>query len=130
MKILNLIFAFLLATSCQTESVVPDSNLVGEWQWVKSEGGFAGMTITATATDQKKIVISQSGEYKYYENNVLKQNNTFSVSTVNSNASGKQENYLKFNAPGYPNVFYEVFGTKLILKEDISDGFTHFYNKM
>ena len=53
MKYFMLIFTvviFCSVGSCNKEELPASTSIVGKWRWIKSVGGFAGMTLTPQGT--------------------------------------------------------------------------------
>lgn len=49
-----------------------DTTFIGSWNWMKSTGGFAGVTITpATEGYREKIVLMSDSTFKLYYNDTL-----------------------------------------------------------
>lgn len=100
--------------------------LIGEWQWVVREGGFAGVKETPSSTgnarsitiDKKKIRIYQNGQSKDTYSYKTEQNVSTNFGTQNVIKVKDEIKYL-----------YSFRGDTLILTEPYTDGFTDSYVK-
>jgi len=74
------LFAAIGISSCKKERQTPSSSIVGQWRWVKSVGGIAGLTLTPQSTGNNfRDEYYADSTYKRYENNALVAQGDFSI---------------------------------------------------
>src|SRR6185312_4007221 len=74
------LFAVVEISSCKKERQAPSSSIVGQWRWVKSVGGIAGLTLTPQSTGNNfRDEYYADSTYKRYENNALVAQGDFSI---------------------------------------------------
>lgn len=62
-----LIFAALTTASCvRSGDDTVKSQLVGEWNWVQSTGGFAGQTVTPDSPGHSPYSVTFTGDNHFY----------------------------------------------------------------
>ncbi|WP_418263203.1 hypothetical protein [Flavobacterium faecale] len=70
-KILLFIVGFLMM-GCSTDKNIPEyQNLYGQWNWLESTGGIAGMTLTPQSTGKTILLDISNTTIKKYENGKL-----------------------------------------------------------
>jgi hypothetical protein len=72
---------FILISSCKKEeTVIYSSNLVGQWEWLSTCGGFSGICGTPqTSHVTIRLVFSQDSIYYLYQNDTLVDSRIFSI---------------------------------------------------
>jgi hypothetical protein len=57
-----------------------DTTYFGSWYWIRTQGGFAGETITpSSAGYRQKIIFKRDSSYEFYRDDVLMQTTQFSI---------------------------------------------------
>ena len=112
------------------EDAVKYEALEGKWEWVKTTGGFAGLTTTPASTG-KKIYIEFTAEhiYKKYENQSLTSEETCRLIFKNSIYSEEETPQLSFGDDKM-NQTIVLKGKELILREECHDCYEHIYRKV
>jgi len=134
-KIFFLLIYFLVIVvtlnSC-TRTVDINSNLVGQWQWAFSYGGFAVQKINSSPN----IVIlnfNSDSTYTYMENGVLKSNDRYHITRIDPNNV-----VLNLTNLNYSKLWLSPNGEILSIKNDtltmtdymISDGYSHYFKRV
>ena len=71
-KILFLTLIGLLTMNCSNDDDGEiRTNIIGQWNWIKSTGGIAGSTYTPESTGENKRLIITSDSIKYFTNDNL-----------------------------------------------------------
>jgi hypothetical protein len=72
-KLLGLILIISILIGCEKDKqYVYSSNLIGEWAWVSTCGGFSGLCSTPETTNLTvKLVYSADSMYYEYQNNSI-----------------------------------------------------------
>ena len=116
--IIGLLFNF----SCKKESVDANNLLTGEWRWVSSTGGIAGVTITpASAGYERILLLTSDSKYSRYNNNVLEKTGTFEIIKAKSIYKIELVDFIKYD-DGIRSVI-NVTGNELSLADNNYDGF-------
>ena len=124
--LLPLIAMILACASNQGISTKPPK-VIGNWQWIETSGGFAGVKKTPETTNQIKHLQITKDSIFYYENGELKNTQPYKLELGMSNLSKK--NAWKI-AETVSKVFVYRTDSTLALVEDCYDCFTHKYVKM
>jgi hypothetical protein len=126
----------LFLTGC--EKPASDTQpLEGKWLWLKSVGGVTGShTITPAdsppAGGYKMLYILNESEYfldRAQDNFARLRYTTAPIIDISTgqNAQGIIF-YDEHETPGTPQI-YEIISTQLIIKDNIVDGYTHYYRR-
>ncbi|MCK0114814.1 hypothetical protein [Gelidibacter sp. F63206] len=71
-KILVLtLIAFLTLNCSGDDDAEISSTILGQWNWIKSTGGIAGITYTPKSTGENRKIIISSDSIKYFTNGDL-----------------------------------------------------------
>ena len=71
-KILFLTLIVLLTINCSNDDDEEiSSNIIGQWNWVKSTGGIAGSTYTPESIGENRKLFISSDSIKYFSNGDL-----------------------------------------------------------
>lgn len=78
-----LVTGYITSCSKQVEKPTVQENLVGTWQWVRTDGGFAFHIHETPITTGKNIdlKIAADGKYSIYTNGALTSGGTYSLET-------------------------------------------------
>lgn len=89
MKLFKCIIVFAVLTtltnSCKKQNDFSFKELIGTWQWVRSDGGIATMHLTPASTG-KNVDLKLTGDHRYYfiTNDTLTSRGIFSIKTEKS----------------------------------------------
>ena len=85
-KFLFSVVIFIQLVSCKKDNVIDSSsNLTGQWSWIKSCGGIAGICYTPISTKARiRIVFATDSIYQFYRNDTLIISSRFHVYKLNS----------------------------------------------
>ncbi len=99
MKRLLILFTFAFSLiSCRKDEI--STPLVGEWKWVKSTGGIAGITTESDEKNQRTITFSSDGNYKMIINNTLAANQKYTLIEAKSIFTGEIAKMIQFEGFG------------------------------
>ena len=120
----------------------PDNGLVGEWAWVRSQGGMTGaQTYTPASTGVAvRWVFTSDSTFQAYETRQgatrQTESGTYSLGSVRSIYNGQSARALRFApipsraVPGRAVTYVlEELGAQLILADNNPDGFGHTYRR-
>ena len=106
-----------------------DEAITGQWNWVESVGGIAGITVTPESSGRTELLVFENNNtMKNYVNGGLTETNTYSLG----------EDLTIFSADSLPVIYRDdgfvfayVFNGKdnLILNENVYDGFRCYYRR-
>jgi hypothetical protein len=124
--VLMLMFA-LACFSCAKTQVAAKEELEGTWQWEQSSGGFAGMTIKASATDKRQMIFKPGNSFEFYQNGKLIVKTTYVIETRQSIYSQEKVPQIVFPKDDFMRMSYKFIDGKLDLGDEVYDGFSHTY---
>lgn len=126
-----LIIATFAAFSCTKEDVsTKSSTLTGEWRWVSSTGGIAGITITPeTAGYEQKLVLTDDMKYSRYKDNVLQKSGKFEITQEKSIYKTELVDFINFD-DGTMSVIQENTSNELLLADNFYDGFGETFKRI
>ena len=134
----------LIISSCTKEkfdSVQSKNGIVGEWIWLKSEGGISYSIITPKESGIERIFIfNENDTVKEYENNKLVHNTDYFLSKEKSILYHDTLDFLTINYKfriSNPDSIVTIpiryiirkLTDTLLLEEDIFDGYKHTYKR-
>jgi len=99
----------------------------GDWNWVESTGGFAGLTLTPESEGLTRSLRVDDTTFKYFENGELKETFTYRLDTYSGN---KPCNFCDFVVLGRGlEKFYVLEEDSLQLIDQCDDCFNHIYER-
>ncbi len=124
--ILSPIFCLLLFASCEDEKIDIYNQVHGNWEWVSSSGGIAGITLTPESTgDSKLIIFETSGTYRKFINDTLQYTTKYSISEGESIFSSSQYPIIHFKEEELDQAIFQVKDDTLKLGGNCFDCFFH-----
>lgn len=128
MKVGYLFVFVVLITACvSTRSTNRPPEIVGNWEWVSTTGGFAGRTSTPTTTNTtQQMQITADSLFSYRSGELLE---VESYRLVQAESSLTQQVGWMMEGSG-ERVFVERKDSTLVLREDCWDCFTHTYHRI
>jgi hypothetical protein len=111
-----------------TEPRLPD--IYGNWQWVKSVGGFAGTTVTpATAGYTQRVVLKSGNTCEYYKNDTLMTTAQFAIYREKTSFSSDSVDVIHYLAPVhfFDQIVSQAGSDTLALADLCMDCFKHTY---
>lgn len=125
-----LIFSFIF-NSC-TRTVNSNSNLIGQWRWTYSYGGFVLQKINSSP-NVVTFSFNSDMTYTYTENGVIKSTDKYQLSQTNSNnVVLRLANFNTSKLWLSPNgeIFTINKDTLTLTDYMISDGYNHYFQKI
>ena len=96
----------------------------GKWKWVRSEGGFAGLTLTPKSEGYEKSVMINGSEYAEYKDDSL-------LFKIPYELQFKTDTFMGFDTvmrfQSEMALGYRMKKDTLVLAEICADCFTHYY---
>lgn len=132
MNQLKLIFFFLLAVILSACSILGSnsnsSQIVGEWEWFRSTGGFTGETVTpdSAGASSQRIIFQSNLNFSYFHADTLVASGKYSINEkegVTIISYDTDKNYF-FDQ----RVQFEGSDT-LILADECADCYINYYNR-
>ena len=109
-------------------------SLIGKWLWVKSIGGFSGSTIYPTSGENKIYIFNPDSSLFIIQSNATSNDTAFERYSTSADSSyylyGGFSTMAMSVEPYHMSYHDRFHGDSLILREDASDGFTHWYVRM
>ncbi|MFI5195568.1 MAG: hypothetical protein ACHQD8_00625 [Chitinophagales bacterium] len=135
-------FLLLLGISCTHAPMLPVQNpssfdslsLIGKWRWVKSVGGFSGVTLSPIPGENKFYVFNIDSSLLIISSNAAITDTVFSTYSVWIDSTyyihGGYSNMMMFIPAFTMHYHYKFSGDSLILNEYASDGYIHWFVRM
>lgn len=127
-KYCYIILSFIILSGCTRKKVnTEESEIIGNWNWVESFGGIAGILETPESTGNTIQLDISSNTIKKYVNGVLESSLSYSIETGDSGILGGTQEMII-----YENDFRQSFiltGNTLLLYDECDDCFQHEYEK-
>lgn len=117
----------ILVISCDKECGDANiSELRGDWEWIESTGGFAGITITPETEMATQSLKINKTHYEAYRNDSLMFRSEYDI-VITPDSSWGTNTFLEFETGG--SVAFIQQGTSLTLYELCADCFMHSYER-
>lgn len=114
-NVLPFLALLLVFTSCTIlGSDSTKSQIVGEWEWIKSTGGFAGHTVTQDSTGYSKqqIHYSDNNDFSFFRADTLVISGRYLIEKDNGNP------VVKYNTSYPPNQKVEFDNNDILILKD------------
>jgi hypothetical protein len=130
MKNLIFIFIAILFLSCEKNNdSLSNWNLIGQWNWVKSSGGIAGMTYTPNSTGKNRVLEFSATTLKIYENGLLTAETSYSIQ-IKKSTNNLSESILVYAKPFMISQAFVLESNKLYLNDyECNDCFASEYSR-
>lgn len=120
-------FIFLMGSCASTRSISHLPEVIGNWEWVSSTGGYAGQTSTPQTTHKTQQMQVTSDSVFHYERGELRIAEAYRLIRAKSQLSNEEGWMLEGSDR---RVFVVRKDSSLILMEDCWDCFTHTYHRI
>lgn len=81
------------------DSFVSSSSLIGEWSWISTCGGIAGICYTPKSTNQRiNLVFTGDSMYKSFTNDTLKDSGKFHIYKIISADTKDTSNVVQYGS--------------------------------
>jgi hypothetical protein len=99
-KVIFILVIILSIYGCKKDdSFISSSSLIGEWSWISTCGGIAGICYTPKSTNQRiNLVFTVDSMYKSFTNDTLKDSGKFHVYKVISTDTKDTSNVLQYGS--------------------------------
>tara|TARA_R110000868_G_scaffold105474_2_gene289807 strand:- start:72 stop:467 length:396 start_codon:yes stop_codon:yes gene_type:complete len=126
--LLFLILIAILGINCSRDNDEEEINsaIIGEWNWIKSTGGFAGGTYTPESTGENRMLIISSDSIKYFTNGDLLSKIKYTIEL--RDIYGESHEMIVPEFLGITQ-FFELNENKLTLIDYCNDCFVNEYMK-
>ena len=127
--ILFLLIAFVICTTCKKDnSYAYSSSLTGDWSWISSCGGIAGICYTPKSTNEKIILVfSADSLISSFINDTLRLSERFSVYKLVSQENGDTTNVIKYASRSQ---MFHILHDTLFLDDFCCDQFYSIYKRV
>jgi hypothetical protein len=97
-KIISLLVIIVSIYGCKKDdSFISSSSIIGEWSWISTCGGIAGVCYTPKSTNQRiNLVFTVDSMYKSIINDTIKDSGKFHVYKVISANTKDTSNVLQY----------------------------------
>lgn len=127
MKKLVVLFVVINLAGCN-KGISPESELIGNWMWISTSGGFDGRIVTpGTNGDEISIEITKT-RFKTYINGTLSEDIEYSIQLGPSIYSSEDVSIITFENGLRQS--YSVTKSSLILKDECYDCFRREFLKI
>lgn len=114
-----------LASCSNDEPQIKANELVGEWKWVRTTGGFAGVNQTPAEGEVKMLQFNNDYAYQKTNNGTVVKSGKYLLGTTESMLFNKEMPSLTLDS--IETYLYAYDGDVLTLSEDVYDGFSYQY---
>lgn len=126
-KIISILTIVLLLTSCSSDVVMPQDELVGKWKWIQSSGGIDGRTETPETEGYEQSIEFTSKSIKRYRDGQLLTENTYTIILDNSILSQEKVEIIVYENEWKQS--YSTDGNFLYLVDECLDCFASKYSR-
>jgi len=120
----------LTLTSCDRNDSQTNNDIIGEWNWLGTDGGIAFHIHDSPASTEKVIIITLNNDYSYsvIENDILISKGTYDLSTKKSIHNHKMTRFIQisdtdFNSPIVMNGLITIVDNEeLHISDNMHDG--------
>jgi hypothetical protein len=123
--VIIILAGFLLAGCTKQEYL--GFNIIGNWKWVESSGGFSGKTETPKTTGNSILLEISKSSVKKYVNGVLVSDRTYTIEMKESIRGGQREMIVYGNGFWKQSIKLKIH--RLVLSDEYNDGYQHEYIK-
>ena len=120
-----LLGVIIISCSKNTETSVDISNIVGTWQWTKTDGGI-GNNIRETPTSTGKnidLILTSDNKYSFITNGVITTQGTFVIKLKSCIHDHSMKRVIDFSSSNDQDMMVEtVDNSNLQLSDDVYDG--------
>lgn len=104
-----------------------DARIAGQWEWVESTGGIAGMTLTPASTGETRELRFDRERVESYRNDTLVVSQRYTMALV----AGTQRWRIDYLDAGsaFDSQMAELLGDTLVLTDPCCDGFISRYRR-
>mgnify|MGYP001061663066 CR=1 FL=1 len=124
--LLIVLFCFFVI-SCSKDGSEINTSIVGEWSWIKSSGGLAGITYTPENTGEIRKLVISSDSMKYFSNDNLIMKLEYKIKTVDMHNESR-EMIIRESDDTFRQ-FFEINQDELILTDYCDDCFVNEYKR-
>jgi hypothetical protein len=131
MKKLFYLFTIIFSLyACESENSTDYSaSLIGEWSWISSCGGIAGICYTPKSTNQRiNLVFTADSMFNTYRNDTLKASFKFQTYILPPSDMPGTANVIKYNSSN--QVKFSIIHDTLYLNDFCCDGFNSNYKRI
>lgn len=123
-------FTFLAILSCRNDDELDIEPLVGDWEWVSSNGGINGQINDTPSSTGNTIKLSFTSDNKYTitTNGTVTNEGTFRLYKDVSNLDHIERTYIDFSSTNR-QMIRNNDETNLYLSDDANDGIESHYKK-
>jgi len=104
--------------------------IIGSWVWYETSGGFAGVHETPVNTGEtRKVVFEDNGEVTFYTNGEVTFSSIYTLANEKTIMAEDPLPVVKVEGISFVYVYSFPSSDELILRENVSDGFTYEYRR-
>lgn len=125
-----LLYVFVLSTSigCSSSGDSSEEKIVGEWQWLISSGGIAGVIETPESTGKDILLQITPDSIKQFSNDELQYKAKYDIIETDENIY--QKNHKIIVPEDGLRLIIDFEGKNLILTQDCFDCFANVYERV
>lgn len=121
-----LVLVFLMSSCAKEEDQDEPVEFIGNWSWIETSGGIAGITETPESTGSSVKLEISSGSIKRYVNGDMVSELSYAIETGTSIVGGEQE-MIVYEDASKQAVF--LTGDQLMLVDECFDCYQYTYTK-
>ncbi|WPR71344.1 hypothetical protein SLW70_15630 [Flavobacterium sp. NG2] len=124
-KIASFLLIGIFIICCSSDKNIPDHHsLLGNWNWIESTGGFAGVTLTPESTGNTIILQISNTTIKKYVNGKLESELKYTIE-IGPSIFGDKKPMIVYENDSKSS--FELVDNQLILNEECNDCFQSKY---
>ncbi len=117
-----------MATGCSFDDPKSlNSDILGKWRWMESNGGIAGMTIKADENNQRFISFEKNGTFTLSDKQTVLIQTTYEVKKGKSIMASDLIPMIYFDGESLMPQSFTLKKDTLFLSDEIYDGYGHTY---
>lgn len=103
-----------------------EPDICGEWEWIQTTGGVAGVKKTpATENYSVRLIFSKNGEFKYLKNGSMVKEGTYKI--LKKKTIFGDRYVVGYSDKGYLEESVTLEKDRLCLRQNVVDGFASYY---
>jgi len=132
-KLILAVIAVIIIVSCTKEktSSVNSTSLIGEWSWISSTGGIAGIKYTPETTGEKRrITFDTDSVFRSYRNDTLKIESKYHLLKVPASDGSDSTKLVRYEFTTIRQYYKVQSDGVLVLSDDCMDCFMNEYKRI